>query len=735
MVVYDIEVFRNYLLAGFQLPDGTSYQYDHTDPLAIRSFIQWVRRQGMVIGGFNSRHYDDRVLSEFLDKETTEAAYEASVNIIVHGVPPWTYPDEVFSIDLMQILPGRIGLKKIGVCLGHKTLKEMPVDVNAYLSTSDIRKVIDYNINDLLITRELQKVIQPELDLRSKISDQYNIDLRSRGEAAIAEQVLITETRADANKAKTEARIQLDKTQAVVVNAPTWWGDLPLTKYPSLQRVLDLSSKFYDKPIPVLYDRLAKGAMDATFYLGDRFYRLGVGGLHSVDGAGTWLAGDHGCMYDIDVASYYPNIMVTQNLWPRHWVGERSDIGKVFSNMLERRLKAKKEGDKVTNAVFKIVLNGTYGKTSDPFSALCDPWVTASVTIIGQMSLLVLIAMLHDRNVSVVSANTDGITVWFKSNQGSQKKIMEEVVDEWDKLTGFEMEYTQYQSLMQLDVNNYLALTTDGKLKTKGRFSAVDNDLRHTPNHLIVAKAIQAKVKHGIPIESTIYCSTNIQDFLLTQQVKGDFTTSWKGHPLGKMLRWYKSNSLDAAPIMRHPGKGDLGNEGVVGNADNANPLENLPSKFPLDVDYHWYINKAYDLYNRAVLPKTPGGNRVANELIESGLHPALVDPDKRPRSRARPPIGSVDFSSIANNQKIGVLTGEGIIAQVNAEGETVCLFRVSKPYPTKTRPKILKDCGFELIYGAVVPMGIGTSVEITKETNLDEYYTPAELKRARISH
>jgi len=77
----------------------------------------------------------------------------------------------------------------------------------------------------------------------------------------------------------------------------------------------------------------------------------------------------------------------------------------------------------------------------------------------------------------VVSANTDGVTVLALI---ADRARVEEVVSEWERVTGLEMEYTEYAALHQKDVNNYCALTTTGTLKTKGGTLSEFSDFKTT---------------------------------------------------------------------------------------------------------------------------------------------------------------------------------------------------------------------------------------------------------------
>ena len=156
---------------------------------------------------------------------------------------------------------------------------------------------------------------------------------------------------------------------------------------------------------------------------------------------------------DIDVASYYPFIMLNENLVPRSM---STYFSQVFRKIVEQRIHAKRTGDKVTADRLKIVVNSSYGLTSSPYSALYDPQCTAGVTVTGQVTLLLLIAMLADTGIRTVSANTDGITVQGEGHMDREK--LAATVKLWESWTRYEMEYTEYSAVYQASVNDYIAI-------------------------------------------------------------------------------------------------------------------------------------------------------------------------------------------------------------------------------------------------------------------------------------
>ena len=123
-------------------------------------------------------------------------------------------------------------------------------------------------------------------------------------------------------------------------------------------------------------------------------------------------------------------------------------------------LKVEADELKTESDGLKIVLNGTFGKLFSKWSILFAPELGIRTTITGQLALLMLIEMMECSGIRVVSANTDGIVLLIPEGMDG---IKAQVVQWWEKRTGMEMESTLYRSLHSRDVNNYVAITTDGK--------------------------------------------------------------------------------------------------------------------------------------------------------------------------------------------------------------------------------------------------------------------------------
>jgi hypothetical protein len=257
---------------------------------------------------------------------------------------------------------------------------------------------------------------------------------------------------------------------------------------------------------------------------------------------------------------------------------------RVYQSIVDRRLKAKKEGDKVTADTLKICVNGSFGKLGSKWSALYAPDLLIQTTITGQLALLMLIERLELAGISVVSANTDGVVVYCPK---AKADVMGNIAFEWMLDTSYELERNDYKLIASRDVNNYCAVTTIGKIKGKGIFAA--GGLAKNPDCNIVFEAVAQYLANGTPINDTIMQCSDITKFITVRKVTGGAV--WNGELLGKSVRFYYSCKVDRNQCIHY-----AKNSNKVPKSDGAMPLMTLPNSFPNDVDYARYIDAAVQL-------------------------------------------------------------------------------------------------------------------------------------------
>jgi hypothetical protein len=315
-----------------------------------------------------------------------------------------------------------------------------------------------------------------------------------------------------------------------------------------------------------------------TIKFGSGEYQLGVGGIHSVhDRQVCHIAGDdHMC--DIDAASFYPSIILECGFVPAA-LGKR--FVEEYRKIYERRLEAKRNGDKITDATLKISLNGTFGKLASRYSVLYSPDLMLAVTLTGQFTLLMLIEWLERAGALTLSANTDGIAIRYTKEK---KELVEKVVSKFSEVSGFSFEYTPYRALAVKDVNNYIAVKPDRKLKVKGIYAPLS--LKKNPTAQVSSDAVGVWLADGTPFEDTIR-SAPFTDFISARNVTGGGQQN--GVYLGKVVRWYQSTDANNEPIKY------ASNGNKVPKTEGAKACMTLLDKttHPVDLDYDWYNKEA----------------------------------------------------------------------------------------------------------------------------------------------
>lgn len=575
---FDLEAFPNYWLAMFQPEDGTPpFVFESTPYSRFENRELEAVLEQYTLVGFNSNHFDLPLVALALKDQDPAVLKKAANAIIREDLKPWRFEKrfnvrlpEVEHIDLIEVAPGKASLKIYGGRLHCPTMQDLPYEHDRELSNEEMDVVRAYCANDLEVTQRLYEELREPLELRRKMGEEYDVDLMSKSDAQIAEAVFKHEI-----EAVTGAGIKKQRDwagQTIRYEAPEFIQFQTL----ELQQTLDLvtSSKFEIGGGGKIDDRALKSH---RVRVGDGVYRMGIGGLHSCEEKQAVIPAEGQVLFDWDVESYYPRTILEQRLAPEH-------LGKpfltVYDQLVKRRLDAKHAGDKSTADTLKIVINGSFGKFGSMWSFLHSPNLLLQTTLTGQLALLMLIEMFEQAGCTVKSANTDGVVVLAEDAEA-----MHRAVGEWEILTGYKCEGTQYLALFSRDVNSYIALKPDGGYKLKGTFAR--GGLMKNPTNLICTTAVIELLQRGTPLEQTIRACTDVRQFITIRTVKGGAMKD--GVPLGRAVRWYYATGVEGVIQYKQNGY-------TVARSEGARPLMILPDSVPADLDYDWYIQEAKDM-------------------------------------------------------------------------------------------------------------------------------------------
>lgn len=596
-LVCDTECYHGFWLVAFKrITDGKLVTLELSDRSKLdREKLRLIMLQNKIVT-YNGMGYDMPMIWYAIDGASNEQLKLASDRIIKGNVRYWeaerlldiVIPRKCDHIDLMEPQPNAFAsLKILQGRLHGKRMQDLPIDPDAQLSHEDMDLLTRYCENDLDATINVYEALEAPLDLRVSLGEEYGMDFRSKSDAQIGEAII---------KKKVEQATG-QRPQRVETPAGTCFP-YPIPPYLEFTHpeLIDVVEKLRSTQF-VVKDN---GKVDLPPFLakkqitiGESTYAMGIGGLHSIEKNRTIESDHEHVLIDFDVASYYPAIILGSGLYPKA-------LGRSFLDVYRRirddRIKAKRAGDKVADQGLKIAINGSFGKLGSPYSVLYAPHLLISVTLTGQLALLMLINRAEDADIPVVSANTDGVV--FRCPRARIDEL-HAITAQWESDTGFELESTPYAGLYSQSVNTYIAVKEDdASVKRKGVLAnpRAEGDLRtqmmNSPSMNVCADAAVAYITEGRPIEDFIRSCKDIRDFVTVVKVQGG--AIWREKYLGKVVRFIWST--DGDPIFYQKANPKTGNHKKVSKTDTSRPVMDLPEDWPDDIDYEAYIQHAQDI-------------------------------------------------------------------------------------------------------------------------------------------
>ena len=578
MIFFDTEILNNYHLLLFK--DGNKFieatSIDHAKEII----------DGRIVITFNGNSFDIPLLRYYFNGATTEEIKIAANDIINGKLTPYRFYDkyscnsdiQINTIDLIEICPGQGSLKLYGARFHSQNLQDLPFDPYAVLTEQQKKETKEYCKTDLNVTEMLYNKLKNQIDLRRVMSKQFNIDLRSKSDAQIAETVIKTKI---GNISKHQPTA--DSFEYIVPD----YIQFSSMKLNMFLEELRQSTFIVDKKGSIIPPVVLKEPIS----VGGNNYQLGMGGIHSQEQNCHHVIDQEHLLADFDVSSYYPSIILNLGLYPKR-IGPK--FLEVYKDLVDERLDAKRNGDKSKADSLKITINGSFGKFGSIYSNLYAPDLLIQVTVTGQLALLMLIEKLEIAGIEVVSANTDGIVCKCRYDMEEQ---MLNIIKWWEDVTRFEMERTDYSGLYSRDVNNYIAIKLNNDVKTKGCYG--DASWQKNPQNDICNEAIIQYILHDVSFEKTIRDCKQIEKFLNVRTVKGGAVKN--GNYIGKVVRWYYRKG-DFEPIVYK----DSGN--MVATSTGGQPLMRIEG-FPDDVNYDFYIAEAKKMYDaffgKAIIEKS----------------------------------------------------------------------------------------------------------------------------------
>ena len=455
MIIIDTEIYSDYfLLSALNTETGKITHLEAFDGQPINKKRLHTLMSEYVTISFNGNHFDLPLIVAARDGYSIKQLKALADKIIKSNESIWRIlkahelrvPENWNHIDLIEVAPGQSSLKIYGGRLNAPKMQDLPIEPDASIKPEQRQIVREYCENDLHTTHLLYKALKPQIDLRVDMGAQYGMDFRSLSDAQIAEKLITHEMKKITGKEYRKPEIK--------DGFAFKYRDPKIIQFqtPDLQERFEriLAERWQLGPNGSV--QMPAWLKESRIRIGQAEYQMGIGGLHSCEQRQCIRAEGGMVLADYDVASYYPSIIMQQQLAP-------NAFGKPFltlyQSLIRRRLDAKRSGDKVTADTLKITLNGSFGKFGSKYSTLYAPELLIQTTITGQLALLMLIEQLEAAGVRVVSANTDGIVVYHST---AQADAVDEITFDWMLDTSYQLERTAYSVIASRDVNNYVAV-------------------------------------------------------------------------------------------------------------------------------------------------------------------------------------------------------------------------------------------------------------------------------------
>lgn len=549
---YDFEVFLKDWLVVIINPVEKSETVIINDPEKLREYYE--NHKSEIWIGYNSRQYDQYIMKGILCGFDPKKVNDW---IILEGKGGWSFSPLFHRIPFYNydVIVGFHGLKTLEGFLGSN-IKEtsVPFDIDRKLTESEIAETVKYCRHDVEQTIEVWIRNKSDFDAQMGLIKMFNLPLKYISKTKVQLSAIVL------------GAVKRPHNDEFDISIP---DTLRIEKY---SEVVD----WYRNPVNMDYSMKLEVDVAGVPHL------FAWGGLHGAidkySGVGHYVM--------MDVASLYPSLMIEYDYQSRNI----EDPNK-YREIRDMRIKYKHEKNPL-QAPLKIVLNGTYGAMKDKNNNLYDPRQANNVCVAGQLLLLDLIEHLEP-HCQIIQSNTDGILI--KLNSIDDFELIDDIAWEWEQRTRLTLEFDQYHKVYQKDVNNYVLVDYDGKMKSKGKYVKKLSDLDY--DLPIVNKAMVDFMVDGVVPEQTIGDCEDLKEFQKIVKISSKY---WKGLHNGE----YLSDKTFRVFASSDPGDGTIFKIKTPG----ANPekFADTPEKCFIDngsmegvkvpekLDRQWYVDLTY---------------------------------------------------------------------------------------------------------------------------------------------
>lgn len=594
--IYDIEVFKKDNLFVFRDYFTKEWTVIHNDLDALRKF--YLANRDSLFVGYNSHSYDSNVMRAYLQGKNpfhvSKAIIESDDRALAYKMFD-TKKTPLFGMDLYQDNRG-FSLKEHSAFMGIN-IKETEVDFDLDRELTEEEQVLNelYCKNDVLATEKRFEQNIGMLVAKAAIALYFGLD-----------KMALSMTNANLTAELLGAEKTPDR------------GD-ELDKY-ELPEGFEIESETIRQAFMTdEFEANDKGHASISLEVPRRDVTevLGVGGIHGAKESFIHV----GKFHARDVGSLYPNTMVLFDYLSRNIPEEKRHI---YQMLLDERMEAKYSNKEFTEIKgvqiptkllingYKLPLNTKYGAMGAEFNKLYDPRMRLLVCITGQMAMWDLLEKIED-HATIIQSNTDAH--YYIPFSDEDEKAIDEIANDWMKRTGYTLDDDPFREIYQANVNNYLAVTTDGKVKFKGAIG-LTNGLK--VSKAIVSNAFINYVVAGKDYKEFINECDELRQFQMVTKTGYTFDDTVVRDMKGNETKAQKVNRVfavkepnKAVEIFKVKRGAVIEEEGttIVGDDSYTKGLPNAPEYYAIDneaigegwitlddIDKEYYVKQVEDL-------------------------------------------------------------------------------------------------------------------------------------------
>ena len=497
-------------------------------------------------------------------------------------------------------------------------------DFERYVLPKYVEPMLYYNTNDVFLCCEMVRQMPDEVKLRYSISHAFGVNVLCSARANIADKLTV-KFYSDMSGLRKDQFIK----------GRTNRTRLSFNKiiFPHIRFKTKQLQDFLEDIKKVSIYRTTKDEFQREIEFYGTKYTIATGGIHSQDRPAIYRSDDKFVYLHHDYTSYYPSIMISYNIYPQHL--NRTAFVKMVSFLKDTRVKCKHTPDseghimegvpnKIGAEALKIVINSIYGKLGSELFFLYDRFAQMQVTINGQLMTMTLVEELELNGIHVISANTDGIVIKLPRDKFD---VYKEITDRWNEINKMGADYEEYSAYIARDVNNYIALQTNGAIEYKGALDPKQYLKKKKKGYdmPVVAIAVYEYFVNGTPVMETLRKHTDILDFCKTQNVGKQFEVVYDVVENGEIkhvhsqrhVRFYVSTK----GVVIQKEQRTTGKRSKLAGGNSVQLLNSLDDK-PIEernINYGYYYNECYKIIDPIMLGISPTQKGDRDRRIISG--------------------------------------------------------------------------------------------------------------------